>query len=61
MDAGEGVCAGRASELVMAAMLSRFLPLDAAEEAVVARFLRPTLRNWNGLTVGALQLAAPIS
>jgi L-asparaginase II len=47
--------AGRAAEVVMAAMIARFLPLDAGERAALARFLRPTLRNWNGFEVGALR------
>jgi L-asparaginase II len=47
--------AGRAAEVVMAAMIARFLPLEAGERAALARFLRPTLRNWNGFEVGALR------
>jgi L-asparaginase II len=55
--------AGRAAEAVMAAIIARFLPLEAAEWASLARFVTPTLRNWNGIEVGALKvtesLAAP--
>jgi L-asparaginase II len=47
--------AGRAAEVMMAAMIARFLPLDTGERAALARFLRPTLRNWNGFEVGALR------
>jgi L-asparaginase II len=45
--------AGRAAELVMAAMIARFLP--EADGAWLQRFLRPPLRNWNGITVGGLR------
>lgn len=47
--------AGRAAEGIMATMIARFVPLQAAESAALSRFLRPTLRNWNGLEVGALR------
>ena len=47
--------AGRAAEVVMAAMIARFLPLADAERAALTRFLRPSLRNWNGFEVGALR------
>jgi len=48
--------AGRASETVMASIIVRFLPLDEAERAALARFVRPILRNWNGIEVGALRV-----
>ncbi len=48
--------AGRAAEAIMAALIARFLPLDAAERAALSRFVRPTLRNWNGIEVGALRV-----
>ena len=40
--------AGRAAEAIMAAIIARLLPLDAAERAALARFAAPVLRNWNG-------------
>ena len=46
--------AGRAAEVIMAAMLERFLPDDAA---ALEPFVRPALRNWNGNTVGAIRPA----
>jgi L-asparaginase II len=49
--------AGRASELVMATMIARFLPTDDAERAFLDRFVRPTLRNWNDIAVGELRPA----
>jgi L-asparaginase II len=44
----------RAAEVAMAAMIARFLPLDAGDEIALAPFLRPELRNWNGIAVGAV-------
>jgi L-asparaginase II len=48
--------AGRAAETVMANIIARFLPLEAAERASLARFVTPTLRNWNGFEVGVLKV-----
>lgn len=45
--------AGRAAELAMASMIARFLP-DVDQEWL-GRFLRPALRNWNGIIVGGLR------
>lgn len=53
--------AGRASEAVTASLIARFLPLDDGERAALARFMRPTLRNWNGIEIGALQVSAVLS
>jgi L-asparaginase II len=53
--------ASRASEVVMAALIARFLELDAAEAAAVQPRLTPVLRNWNGIEVGALRPAGPLS
>jgi L-asparaginase II len=47
--------AGRAAEVIMAAIIARFLPLDQGDRAFVDRFLRPTLRTWNGVEIGALE------
>ena len=32
----------------------------SAERAALARFIRPTLRNWNGIEVGGLRPAAAL-
>ncbi|MGD0024428.1 MAG: asparaginase [Xanthobacteraceae bacterium] len=48
--------AGRAAEAIMAALIARFLPLEDAERAALARFVQPTLRNWNGIEVGTLRV-----
>jgi L-asparaginase II len=47
--------AGRAAEVITAALIARFLPLTDAERAALARFAQPVLRNWNGIEVGALR------
>ena len=44
----------------MAAIIARLLPLNAAERAALERFVRPTLRNWNGFEVGALRVTDAI-
>jgi len=57
--------ASRAAEVVIAALVVRFLPLDAADRAVLERLIWPVLRNWNGRDVGMLRptelVAAPRS
>src|SRR5579863_6961979 len=40
--------AGRAAEVVMAALIARFLPLSDAERAALAPRIEPVIRNWNG-------------
>ncbi len=52
--------AGRAAQVIMATVIARFLPLGAAEQAVLAPHLRPALRNWNGIEVGALRATAAL-
>ena len=52
--------AGRAAEAIMAALIARYLPLDDQERAALARFARPTLRNWNGIEVGVLRVSDAI-
>jgi L-asparaginase II len=46
--------AGRAAEVMMAAVLDRLLNSDA-DSALLEPFLRPPLRNWNGITIGGLR------
>jgi len=52
--------AGRAAEAIMAAMIARFVPLATEERAVLAPFVQPTLRNWNGIEVGVLRVTEAI-
>jgi L-asparaginase II len=47
--------AARAAEVAMAALISRLLPLDDADRATLGPLVRPSLRNWNGIEVGALR------
>jgi L-asparaginase II len=48
--------AGRAAEAIMAGLIARFLPLEDRDRAVLAPFVRPILRNWNDMEVGALRV-----
>ena len=50
----------RAAETAMAAMIARFLPLDAKDEAALAPWLYPDLHNWNGGKVGSVRPAAEL-
>jgi L-asparaginase II len=46
--------AARASEVAMAGVIDRFLPLSGGDRAALGRLLHPTLRNWNGIEVGKI-------
>ena len=52
--------AGRAAEVMIAALIAKFLPMSDAERAGFARFVAPRLLNWRGLDVGSLRSAGPI-
>jgi L-asparaginase II len=52
--------AARAAAAVMAAIIARFLPLEATERAALAPLMQPVLRNWNGFEVGAIRVTAAI-
>jgi L-asparaginase II len=47
--------AGRAAEVVMAALLIRLMRLDGDARAVLDGFAWPILRNWNAMEVGRLR------
>lgn len=53
--------ATRASEVMMAALIAKFLPMSAEEAARFEPFLRPVMTNWNGIRVGHLQPAGPLA
>lgn len=53
--------AARASQVMVAALIARFLPLDEAQSAAFARFRTPILKNWNGIEVGSLRPAGPLA
>jgi L-asparaginase II len=46
--------AGRAAEVMMAAALDRLLNNDV-DSALLEPFVRPAMRNWNGVVVGGLR------
>jgi L-asparaginase II len=52
---------GRASDVMLAALVARLLPLDPAAAEAWAPFMQPTMRNWNGIAVGALRPAGPLA
>jgi L-asparaginase II len=47
--------AGRAAEVVMAALIARYVPMSETETATFAPLLTPKLINWNGIEVGQLR------
>jgi L-asparaginase II len=49
--------AGRAAEVMIAALIAKFLPMSGAERARFAAFQEPKLTNWRGIEVGGLRLA----
>jgi len=51
----------RGAEVAMATMIARFLPLSDADRAALERFVRPTLKNWNGTEVGGLRAIEPLA
>lgn len=50
--------AGRAAQVVAAALVARFL---GTQGGVAERLTRPALVNWNGITVGSLRPAGPLA
>ena len=52
--------AGRAADVVTAALIARLLPNNGAPDPVVASLANPTLRNWNGIEVGMMRPAGPL-
>ena len=52
--------ATRAAQVMIAALIARFLPLSEAERARFEPLLAPMLRNWNGLEVGRIAAAGAL-
>lgn len=50
--------ARRAAEVMMAALIRRFLPLEGDERERVEALARPSLANWNGIETGAIRATA---
>ncbi len=46
---------GRACEVVTAAVIARLLRPEGSDRDFLARFVRPTLRNWKGTVVGGIR------
>jgi L-asparaginase II len=53
--------AGRASEVMLAALIARFTPMSVDEAQAFAPLRAPVLRNWNGIVVGGLRAAGPLT
>jgi L-asparaginase II len=51
----------RASEIMMAAVIARFLPMSEQETVAFGRFLYPEIRNWNGLLTGSMRPTAALA
>lgn len=47
--------AGRAAEALMAALMLRLMPPDHGERAMLDRFARPAISNWNGSEIGRVR------
>jgi L-asparaginase II len=52
--------AGRAAEVMIAALIWRFLPMSESEGAGFARFVAPRLTNWRGIEVGRIRPAGTL-
>ena len=52
--------AGRAADIVTAALIARLLPNNGQVDPVVAKIANPTLTNWNGIEVGTMRPAGPL-
>jgi L-asparaginase II len=52
--------AGRAAQVMIAALLRRFGGLDDERSARLARFVSPRLSNWNGAEVGLVRPTGPL-
>ncbi|MBN8493820.1 MAG: asparaginase, partial [Burkholderiales bacterium] len=50
----------RACEVVMAALIEAHVPLDDGEAVFLRSLSELTLRNWNGIEVGALRASAAL-
>jgi L-asparaginase II len=53
--------AGRAAQVMIAALISRFGGFDDETAARLSRFVSPRLFNWNGAEVGRLRPAGPLA
>jgi L-asparaginase II len=51
---------GRAAQAMLAGILHRFLPMDDATRTAFDGKAWPTLKNWNGMTVGAVRASTSL-
>jgi L-asparaginase II len=51
----------RAAEVMMAALVRKFLPLNDAESTALGPLLNQPLVNWNGIRVGAVRPAGDLA
>lgn len=51
----------RAAEVMLGAMLSRFLTLSGSEHEALQPLLQPALKNWNGIHVGDVRRAGALN
>jgi L-asparaginase II len=52
--------AGRATQVMMAALVERFLRPGGETGALLARLVQPVVKNWNGIAVGELSPCGPL-
>lgn len=52
--------AGRAADVVTAALIARLLPNNGQVDPTVAKIANPTLTNWNGIEVGTMRPAVAL-
>lgn len=52
--------AGRAAEVVMAALVSRFLTLSETETSALVPLRESVMKNWNGIEVGRIRAAGAL-
>ena len=48
---------GRGAQVMMAALIQKFLPMSDNQKQAFSPLLTPVLKNWNGITVGSLRPA----
>jgi L-asparaginase II len=53
--------AGRAAQVMIAALIRRFAGFDEETSARLMRFVSPRLVNWNGAEVGLLRPTGPLA
>lgn len=51
----------RAAEVMMAALIRRFLPIDGEPRAAIDAAARHDIVNWNGIVVGEVRAAGPLA